>query len=125
MKRLLPFALTVLAIVSGSVLAGRAGGALQAVPGTIWGGNIAKAKDGYRFVRTGERQARVERISTSQIMGSYVCIAPKGGDSGRCNLLVNYSSIECQGIAANGDTCQLRPRVTARVPARLPATRSR
>lgn len=114
MKRVLPVASIVLVVASASVLAGRAGAALQGVPGTTMGGNIAKAHTGFRFLRTGARQAQVERRSDHQIMGSYVCIAPKAGDSSRCNLHVNATSIECQGIAENGGRCKLQARVTER-----------
>lgn len=113
MKKVVILALIVLALGSAAVLAGRAGAAQSGVPGTIWGGNIAKAKSGFRFIGSG-RTATVERTSDHQIMGTYSCIAPKAGDSGRCNLHINPTVIECQGIAANGGACKLKPQVTGR-----------
>jgi hypothetical protein len=114
MKKCLTFALILFATVSAAVVTADASATPQAVTGTTLGGNIAKAHSGYRFVRVGGRQAQVEKISTLQIMGSYACVAPKGGNSSGCNLHVNPTVVECQGTAANGGVCQLRPHQTVR-----------
>ena len=113
-KKLLTFAMIVFATVSATVLTAGASGAPQAVTGTTLGGNIAKAHSGYRFVRVGATQAQVEKLSTLQIMGSYACVAPKGGSSIGCSLHVNPTVVECQGTAANGGVCKLRPHQTER-----------
>lgn len=115
MKKVFFFGLIVIAFGTASVLSAGAGAAQSAVTGTILGGNIAKAKDGFRFNRIGSREAQVERTSNLQIMGSYSCIAPKAGDSTGCSLHVNPTVVECQGTAANGGVCQLKPHQTQRL----------
>lgn len=87
------------------------GAAWQAVPGTVVEGNVAKAKNGYRFLKA-NRAANVERTRFHQLVGTYICVNGTTGQEAHCYLEISPALITCTGEAGGNAQCALRPKLS-------------
>ncbi len=99
---------TATAVANRSTTKGHA--ARQAVQGTEVEGNTARAKAGYRFVKS-RRTANVVRTRTPQVVGTYICVNGTTGQADHCRLEIAPKLITCAGEAGGNAQCALRPKL--------------